>query len=319
MKLIYLFMIVVLFIGNLWAVSLNTTYMKSEFSRYGVYNQVPNADEVFGSIVKYFTGGKLYDGFNDREKSHMADVKRWYIISNIVFYLSLAALFILIYFRLKENVWQKLGLILQKTSYICMIFFGLFITLVITSFDKVFLWMHKLLFKSGTWTFDPSSEVLIQVFRGEIFFDIARTIIILVFFELIIILMAGLILNRRSLWMFRPLHILAGLFIYYLGCLVTGIKGAVIYLGMIPIAFLILGSFFFYDHKNRHLEKNEKSKSMRRTYDFDVKKAAIAHYILAMIFSFLLNIALFIFVCFVVIGTVIFSIYMNKRKAIEKK
>ncbi len=108
--------------------------------------------------------------FNDRELSHMVDVKNVVHGANRVLLVSLAALLLL-------GLWAWLGKWfriystgLQRGGIVTLVFIGLIILFVIVAFNYLFVIFHEIFFKAGTWTF-LYSDTLIRLFPERFWQD----------------------------------------------------------------------------------------------------------------------------------------------------
>jgi integral membrane protein (TIGR01906 family) len=125
-------------------------------------------------VVKYVQGrGQLSGGFNEREVSHLADVKAVMFWFDILFLMSFVGVLFL--------GWMRHNLLGSGLFYggVTLIIFVLFVgVLSLFSFNWVFDMFHRLFFVSGSWLFAEDSKI-IQLFPLSFFVKIARNIFVL--------------------------------------------------------------------------------------------------------------------------------------------
>jgi len=101
--------------------------------------------------------------FNERELSHMQDVKR--VVTGMRFGLLSAMLLILIFTILAiKGGWRQL--LLRSFLQGAWILIGLIVAILVfvsLNFENLFSWFHQLFFESGTWRF-YTSDTLIRLF-----------------------------------------------------------------------------------------------------------------------------------------------------------
>jgi integral membrane protein (TIGR01906 family) len=99
--------------------------------------------------------------FDDRERSHMADVRQLVLSFYALVLLAAAALVVAgVASRGSRAFWRAVALgakILAVGAAAVGVAFALF-------FDTAFTLFHQLFFAEGTWTFDPTTERLVQLF-----------------------------------------------------------------------------------------------------------------------------------------------------------
>lgn len=140
--------------------------------------------------ITYLSLLKFEDGqpvFNERELSHMKDVKQVITGMRIALALSmlglLAATFIadqkgsraFVLSAYRRGAWALIGLIFAILIFVAL------------SFDHLFTWFHQIFFESGTWQF-LTSDTLIRLFPMRFWQDA------FIFVGLLSLVLAGLIL-----------------------------------------------------------------------------------------------------------------------------
>lgn len=113
--------------------------------------------------------------FNEKEKSHMVDVKDLYQKALKVGYMSvLIFVLILIYFYMNEKknkiAYLSKGLVRAALSFVVlMIFFGFWI---LTDFTSFWTWFHTLFFSNQLWLLDPATDFMINMLPETIFYQL---------------------------------------------------------------------------------------------------------------------------------------------------
>jgi len=126
--------------------------------------------------------GEKREVFNDKEKSHMVDVRDLYIAARDIRNISAAAALILITIGLL--LYKKGGVraLLKSYIWVCGVFLaavaalGLYAALDFNSFWTSF---HLLFFSNNLWILDPAADVLIMMVPGQFFMDLVQNIIVL--------------------------------------------------------------------------------------------------------------------------------------------
>jgi integral membrane protein (TIGR01906 family) len=129
---------------------------------------INSADISFLGDLRFENGQPVY---NERELSHMVDVKNTVKTALNVWYLSLIVLAVL-------GVWAWLGRWrkdykrgLGRGGWLTVIMLGTILVLVLLSFGLVFVAFHNVFFAAGTWTFE-FSDTLIRLFPERFWRDI---------------------------------------------------------------------------------------------------------------------------------------------------
>jgi integral membrane protein (TIGR01906 family) len=139
---------------------------------HGLISYWDNDDETFN--IKVIKNGQLFTLFNEREVSHLVDVKAlfhfmyqcllWSFIYAIV-YLGLTL------FLWKDRKLLAAGLLWGSgLSILLMIILGL---LAVTDFQWLFWQFHLLSFTNDLWLLDPRTDYLIMLFPEGFWFDAA--------------------------------------------------------------------------------------------------------------------------------------------------
>lgn len=142
--------------------------------------------------------GKTEQVFEEREILHMIDVKalfsKGYIIRNIMMIALIISLGWLVVFQRKV-----IGKALIITSLWPMALMSVLGILMYIDFNKYFTHFHKIFFTNDLWLLDPDTDILIQMLPLEFFSSMAYKILLFFVIELLLILIIGIILRRKSL------------------------------------------------------------------------------------------------------------------------
>ena len=137
--------------------------------------------------IETFIDGIKQPLFNDREISHMLDVKKLVkttystqLITGFFLALMFAIDFIFRKKTLKRNLFW--GSIITVAGII-LVGIG-----VLFSFDQIFILFHQLSFTNDLWILDPSKDYLIKIFNPEFFYDSTIYIAVATIIESLIIL-----------------------------------------------------------------------------------------------------------------------------------
>jgi integral membrane protein (TIGR01906 family) len=151
--------------------------------RYDVHNTFPDIDlKTYNSQVLDYLKGKqesLPEGipFNERELSHMEDVRNTFstalITLNTALILTIIAITTTLYLNKKsiKKILFYSGAIVWAFSLMLILFFSL-------AFTQSFTFLHSLFFKEGSWLFS-SADNLIKLYPLGFFKDIIITILII--------------------------------------------------------------------------------------------------------------------------------------------
>ncbi len=169
---------------NFNSVAFDESLYKKEFSKYNVYTKLKNYDiEIINNdVLNYLKNEKnnnliKNDFFNEREKTHLLDVKiliskvlSIYYFSVILFLLLFILLIFLINFYFKK-ITKRLLIILAVGSFLTLLDAVLFFILSNLNFNFVFDLFHESFFNFGTYTFDPAYEKIVILYPQNLFFD----------------------------------------------------------------------------------------------------------------------------------------------------
>ncbi|MBI3033797.1 DUF1461 domain-containing protein [Candidatus Woesearchaeota archaeon] len=170
-----------IFLSSFRALVFNAGYYQSKFSDVGTYCRVQDADSVLDDILSYLKGDKpalqaAY--FNQRESSHMSDVKKFIGIAVNYLYLLAAALALLAALVLRDRKNRRRILLNSLAiSSLAVIIISSAMFIASNSFPLLFEKFHLSFFKPGTYLF-PDSNMLIRLFPERFFYEFTYDILI---------------------------------------------------------------------------------------------------------------------------------------------
>ncbi len=179
----------ILYSFNFINAAFDEDFYKTEFEKYDVYGKLENYDieEINNDVLDYLRYGEKElienDFFNEREKSHLLDVKeliqktvKFYYFSMILFFV----LLVLLIFLLNKNIKivKYLGMIFLISGLLTFLDAFVFFAIVNSNFSFAFDIFHNTFFSEGSFLFDPSSENIVNLYPKELFFDITFKIVI---------------------------------------------------------------------------------------------------------------------------------------------
>jgi len=119
------------------------------------------------SELKFEDGSSIY---NDREISHMVDVKVLLNQTLNIFYIILGAYFLIFVFLFKKKSLKFLLQGISSGGWLTIGLIGFIIAGIAISFDQLFTLFHKLFFTGDTWLFNYS-DTLIRLFPMRLWQD----------------------------------------------------------------------------------------------------------------------------------------------------
>lgn len=178
----------------------NNNFYLNEFERYDVYTSLGKEAvlENYNILMGYFKDKNNLDQsfFNEREKTHMVDVKNLLMLAKYLLYISAFIIAILIlYIALKKDI----------HSLIKGIFFGSLATIIIIlvllaaslfDFSSIFLQFHFAFFSNNLWQLNPATDNLIIMFQEGFFYDSFRAILINSLITAVLILVSSIVLRH---------------------------------------------------------------------------------------------------------------------------
>ena len=178
------------------AVYSDSSFFEKEYEKYSVldsvYMKMDDLMDVTNHLLNYMIGkednlvvettinGQQREFFNDREKTHMVDVRNLFIagwnLRNICVVVVVIALFVLIFLNKKKTikVLARGFLIITLVIAIISAILGVVIS---RDFTSAFITFHKILFPQNEfWILDPNTDLLINIVPEGFFVDMALRI-----------------------------------------------------------------------------------------------------------------------------------------------
>ena len=183
----------------------DNSFYNEKFLQYNVRQNVPNATSLHYHVINFVQGKSNYipNEFNEREKQHLSDVRNAISISKIILYALLvlfASVFLVPAFKLKFNRYMiKFAGKVMFFGGLLAIFIAASLFLLITfNFSSTFESLHRLFFKSGTYTFDPAKELIVNLYPGGLFMDLGIRISEWVVILSVILILTGIFLIFKT-------------------------------------------------------------------------------------------------------------------------
>jgi len=182
------------------SVAFDTDLFLKKINDYGVFEQLDKktVEPQVKNLVEYLKGDEELEQkfYSNKEVLHLKDVNKLFFVVNILSYV-FYILIIIILFHLRRQFGRKEFLkTLFQGSLISFGFYIVLLLILLGSFDKIFYYLHTVLFSNDYWMLDPSFEYLVIIFPAQFFIDISQ----LIFAKTIII---SLLTAMVSLTFFR--------------------------------------------------------------------------------------------------------------------
>lgn len=179
--------------------AVNESFYKTEYKRLNRAEAIGISEEGLNEatsvLLDYTTGDRddmnvtaTIDGisrevFNDREKSHMADVRTLYLTAIILRNIAVivASVILLLFILSRRYIWT--AYFIKKSMTVFMVILALFLSLgafAVIDFDSFWIMFHKIFFVNDLWLLDPSTDILILMVPSE-FFERLVTVILVTF------------------------------------------------------------------------------------------------------------------------------------------
>ena len=155
------------------------SFYKEKFLQYNVRQNVPNEASLHYKVINFVQAksNEIPDEFNEREKQHLQDVRNAISASKIILYALLIffiAVLLVSAFTLKfnNNMITFAGKVMLFGGLLTIMIAASLFLLVTFNFSSTFESFHRLFFKSGTYTFDPAKELIVNLYPEELFMDL---------------------------------------------------------------------------------------------------------------------------------------------------
>lgn len=193
--------IFIVYFSSMFFYSYNLNYYEKKYQEYKIYNlfqkeiAINKTLNIFGYLQYREDLDKSF--FNQKEESHLNDVRVILKKIDFIYKISLVSFFIILFYFTKKKDFKKIfnafiysGLI--GISFILII--GMFY--FIAGFDVLFEYFHIIFFKDN-YSFDPRFSNMKALFPDEFFLDMGKAILILAFIKFINLIIFGFILKRK--------------------------------------------------------------------------------------------------------------------------
>ena len=169
---------------------------KSEFERHGVYDKFDKsvADPAVENLISYMkSGSPLSNFFNEKEKTHMADVKSIIQKLSIFLYILLSVL-VISFLSSKKYFFKSLfyGGILTLAVILLFLIFSFF------SFDFIFYKFHELSFSNEFWKLNPETDYLKALMPDSFFYNALMRIFFISSITSVIFIFVGFLGLKKS-------------------------------------------------------------------------------------------------------------------------
>ncbi|HLC96035.1 MAG TPA: DUF1461 domain-containing protein [Candidatus Nanoarchaeia archaeon] len=191
----------ILLLSNLKVMVFEQDFHQTLFSKYNVYADIPEADEIDRQLVDYFADRResiAVDRFNEREIDHLRDVREvlhWLFLTLNILVIVFLLLVIIIYFVDKKGFMQNVSWLLISGGSITIGLLVLLWFFSIFNFDALFSAMHATFFRQGTWIFD-ANDALVRIYQEGFFQDMLIRIAVNTVLWAAVILLIGLAMKK---------------------------------------------------------------------------------------------------------------------------
>ncbi len=194
-----------LFLLVFYFTAFDDSFYQEKFLQYEVNKNVPDAIQLHYKVIDFVLGKGigLPKQFNEREIKHLWDVRNAISKSKILLRALLISFILLLI--LSAYLLKSKDRFIKFLSGI--LFFGGLLTIIIaaflflfikSNFSPTFETFHMVLFKSGTYTFDPAREMIVNLYPEGLFMDLGIRILILVITAAVVIILVGAVLILKN-------------------------------------------------------------------------------------------------------------------------
>jgi len=199
-----------IYFSNLKAVTFDKELYETKYREFDIYSRFSEDTDLeaeTGILLEYLEHGEgeiETDFFNEKEKTHLVEVRHLFKIANIALntavIISIISLFLLLiairYFsaylkqppeylkKILSNLLIGIGIVVDGIALV--------FALIALTFSSSFIKFHELFFKTDTWLLDPATDNLIRMFPQQFFFDMFVRIIMLSVIFATILLIIGI-------------------------------------------------------------------------------------------------------------------------------
>lgn len=215
--IIGILLFVVLLFTSVQIVGYNTTYYKWQYNRHEVMDTTKMSMEdltmVTKNLINYLKGqrenldmtatidGQVREVFDQRDKDHMVDVQKLFIIGTYIRNISAMCIILLlaILFLKNKRVFLQ-GLFMVKYVFACIIMLILILSgLLLIDFNKYFTIFHEIFFNNDLWLLDSETSILINMVPEVFFFQTAMIILGIFVAGVILLLVLIEVFKKKSI------------------------------------------------------------------------------------------------------------------------
>ena len=195
---------VVVLVSSLFSQMYNLNYYDKKFVQYNIYEKFSKeqALNATNNILGYFKSNNELDNYflNEKEQSHLYDVKLLIQKTQFVYHISLAMfwiILILFYLFNKKELIQFFSQTLFYSGLFTVTIIALFsLMYFFTGFDFIFQKFHELFF-TGNYAFDSNVSNLKSLFPDVFFINISWVIMVKTFAKAILLILTGTLFRKN--------------------------------------------------------------------------------------------------------------------------
>lgn len=177
----------------------NISYIPRDEFGFTKQDRIEKATKIVTSLVTNQSVDSLVDegvALNNREITHLDDVKKTVQIVNMLHIAVALILSLLIYFHKEQGPLTLFYLTDMSYLKLISVFAFITVTLILLFWNTFFTTFHKLLFEDGTWMF-YADDTLIRLFPEEFWIVSTICLLILIFIQVMIMRFFLISLNQR--------------------------------------------------------------------------------------------------------------------------
>jgi len=197
-KLLVISLTLLIILSNFYFLVFNENFYLKQAEKQNTLQYKEN----YINIINYLKNNEPLKNFNEKEVLHMKDVKN--IIQNTIYllYLSIISSLTIIFYFIYKKQYKKINSSLKYSSITTIAFLLIFSAITLMSFEKSFIYFHKIFFTNDLWILNPATDLLINLLPQQFFINFTKQLIINSFIASIIIFLSTLIaktLKKRRL------------------------------------------------------------------------------------------------------------------------
>ncbi len=187
---------IVIFLSVLQFVALNQSWYERQFVIHNTYEELGQT-RVKQQTVNLFAFLKNTEPlttsfYTERERVHLADVKKLYQLSLGVIALLFGVWVVCLALLIRNNR-EALASVLIRGGGAALLTYSIAGAIAYLAFDQIFLLFHQMIFSNDFWQLNPATEKLIVLFPPELFAVLLiRAALLSVGLALLLFMLAGL-------------------------------------------------------------------------------------------------------------------------------